>query len=543
MSQLLTNKEKLQEALNILQTKAAPPSTGGGEQATPVITINSSTGLITATAGTKSATKQLAFQAAKTITPTTTNQTAVAANTYVGGAITVTGDANLVAENIRKNETIFGVTGTYEATGGADTSDATATADEIFAGETAYGANGKVTGTFTIDSELATQNTLIPQIRAALKGKALPPGSTSNPTAPKKDVNFYDYDGTRLYSYTVEEAQALTELPPLPTQPGLICQEWNYDLDTIKSYNRAMDVGATYVTDDGKTRLYIRIESDRVASLPLYFNQSATNGVIIDWGDGSLAQTLDGIGYVNTKHTYSSIGDYVITLEVVDGDLILGGYDSEAGTIEDMLVSILGVKPYVFQPQKVEIGYGVVIIDYNAFENCFSLSSITIPNSVTSIGTEAFSDCYSLSSITIPNSVTSIDAYAFSSCYSLSSITIPNSVTSIGEGAFYYCHSLSSITIPSSVTSIGNYAFSNCSSLSTITIPNSVTSIAPKAFQTCWSILIYDFASHTSVPTLANTNTFTGISSGCKIKVPSALYAEWRAATNWSTYASHIVAV
>jgi len=119
-----------------------------------------------------------------------------------------------------------------------------------------------------------------------------------------------------------------------------------------------------------------------------------------------------------------------------------------------------------------------------AFWNC-SITSITIPNSVTSIGKGAFSDCSGLTSVTIPNSVTSIVNYAFYYCSGLTSITIPNSVTSIGEGAFQYCSGLTSITIPNSVTSIGKYAFENCSGLTSITIPNSVTSIGKYAFENC----------------------------------------------------------
>ena len=95
------------------------------------------------------------------------------------------------------------------------------------------------------------------------------------------------------------------------------------------------------------------------------------------------------------------------------------------------------------------------------------MTSITIPNSVTSIGNSAFSGCTSLTSITIPNSVTSIGPVAFGYCSSLTSITIPNSVTSIGNYAFEYCSSLTSITIPNSVTSIGGHAFYGCSKLTT----------------------------------------------------------------------------
>ena len=129
--------------------------------------------------------------------------------------------------------------------------------------------------------------------------------------------------------------------------------------------------------------------------------------------------------------------------------------------------------------------YTVTSIGERAFENCSSLTSITIPNSVTSIGEFAFSGCSGLTSITIPNSVKSIGRYAFSSCSGLTSVTIPNSVTSIGDCAFEYCEGLTSVSIPNSVTSIGWNAFNSCSGLTSITIPNSVTSIGGGAFQYC----------------------------------------------------------
>ena len=117
-----------------------------------------------------------------------------------------------------------------------------------------------------------------------------------------------------------------------------------------------------------------------------------------------------------------------------------------------------------------------------------SLTSVVIPDSVTSIGNFAFDDCSSLTSITIPDSVTSIGSSAFRGCSSLTSITIPDSVTSIGSSAFRGCSSLTSIAIGNNVTSIGYSAFSNCSSLTSITIPDSVTSIGDSAFSGCSSL-------------------------------------------------------
>ena len=105
-----------------------------------------------------------------------------------------------------------------------------------------------------------------------------------------------------------------------------------------------------------------------------------------------------------------------------------------------------------------------------AFRNLNNITSIIIPDSVTSIGDWAFSSCWGLTSITIPDSVTSIGSSAFSGCIGLISVTIGNSVTSIGDSAFSYCSGLASITIPNSVTSIGDWAFSGCGCLTSITV-------------------------------------------------------------------------
>ena len=334
----------------------------------------------------------------------------------------------------------------------------------------------------------------------------------------KSDVNFYDYDGTLLHSYSKDEFLALSALPDLPTREGLTCQGWNYTLAKAKGYVTSygvLDIGATYITDDGKTRLYIKIAANGRMNVPLYFSQTVANGVTIDWGDGSTTQTLTGTGNKNTTHTYASIGDYIITLKVTSGTLGLGNGNSA--------YSVMGSttnngKVYCNMLQKAEIGSSVTSIGNSAFKNCSSLSSIVIPSGVTSIENSAFQNCYSLSSIVIPSNVTSIGNSTFNGCYSLSSIVIPSNVTSIGNTAFNGCYSLSSIVIPSNVTSIGNSTFSYCTGMS-----------------------YYDFRASQSVPTLSNTNAFNNIPSDCKIVVPDSLYSSWTTATNWSTYKSKIV--
>ena len=127
----------------------------------------------------------------------------------------------------------------------------------------------------------------------------------------------------------------------------------------------------------------------------------------------------------------------------------------------------------------------ITSIGNNAFFNCASLENITLPNNITSIDNAAFYNCNNLTSITIPDSLTSIGKYVFSYCSSLISITIPNSVTSISDYTFWSCRKLTSITLPNSLTSIGKYVFRYCNNITSITIPNSVTSIGDYAFQDC----------------------------------------------------------
>lgn len=114
------------------------------------------------------------------------------------------------------------------------------------------------------------------------------------------------------------------------------------------------------------------------------------------------------------------------------------------------------------------------MIDHAAFHNS-AVTSVTIPDSVTSIPDSAFGFCSQLTNISIPNSVTYIGFSAFNSCTSLKSITLPSSLSTIQSEAFYNCGNLETIRIPVSVTSIGNYAFDVCPNLMTVTYPGSKT--------------------------------------------------------------------
>lgn len=191
----------------------------------------------------------------------------------------------------------------------------------------------------------------------------------------------------------------------------------------------------------------------------------------------------------------------------------------------------------------VTIPNSVVSISSNAFYGCERMTDITIPDSVTSIGDSAFYGCSKIVNITIPDSVRSLGQQAFRDCKYLQNANISNNITSINQMTFYNCVSLTQITIGNGVTEFGNAAFSGCSKLTSLVFPSGLAKISTNVFNNCRSMKFYDFTKCTSVPTLANANAFQNIPADCEIRVSMALVDEWKAATNWSTYANQIVGV
>lgn len=393
----------------------------------------------------------------------------------------------------------------------------------------------------------------------------------------ENDVTFYDYDGTIVDSYTKEEFAQLSALPSNPTHQGLTAQGWNYTLADAKTYVATygkLNIGQNYRTSDGKTRLYITLREGRLKPM---LGLGVDGSVDVDWGDGTAHDTLtesDVVYFAYKEHEYAQEGDYVITLTVTGKARIAGGVNENRLITKRGLNQNLG-QVYTSALTKVELGDNIEIGRYAfyychsltsimipnsvtsigeyAFKQCNSLTSIILPNGITTIGTYAFELCYSLANIILPNRVVNMGLYAFTNCYGLTSLTIPNRMTTINEYAFYYCHSLKTLIIPEGVTEIGNGAFRSCYSLLSVTIPSGVTSIGASAFSSGQAISFVIIPSETTVigsqafdfckgigsiefsATVAPTaySQAFGVANDCIIYIPYASQTSYLTAANY----------
>ena len=405
----------------------------------------------------------------------------------------------------------------------------------------------------------------------------------------EKDVNFYDYDGTRVYSYTAQEAQALTALPANPSHIGFTAQGWNWTLAEIKAQLTAVggvvNVGQHYVTSDGKTEIDICLDDSNYLSPWLGI---AVNGtVVVDWGDNSATSTMTGTSDSTVKtanHTYSSTGNYTIKITVSSGKFTFrnGGYvgilyiDSNTNywnnpTYSSMITDIrigsnaqigknafsqcrnltkINIPASLFVSSSdnifarspkikfVVIPSGTTSILYNTFLNCAGLERVSIPASVDTFGESAFNSCFNLDNLTFPSGLTTINKSTFYYAQSMRKIVIPSGVTTVPVQYCYYCYKMRYMTIPNTVTTISDNAFCGPYSWEVITIPASVTSIGTQSFNALYGTKEIHFKGSTP-PTLAASNSFGNFRPSCIIYVPTGSLSAYTSAQYYPSSATY----
>lgn len=337
----------------------------------------------------------------------------------------------------------------------------------------------------------------------------------------EKDVNFYTPYGDLVASYTIAEANALTELPQAPELPRLTFEEWNYDLADIQATTTPLDVGGTYTTTSGACEFDVDVNSKSGMTVSFYAPKGITS---IDWGDG----TID----TNLSHTYTTTGQYTILAYGLTsfGDNIMNSGVSSTGT-------------WNYNLKEVRIGSGVVVMNSYAFQCCQSLKYITLPTSLISYNSSSpFRYSYSLEFYVFPKGTKSIDAtYMFSRCYGLRGVSIPINLITYKNYMFERCHSLKRVILSKKSTSLYDYMFTDCYDLEKVIIGN-INSL-PYTLSGNYSLQEIDLTNCTSIPTLSSTNNLNSVNYTCKIKVPANLYESFKTASNWSTYKEYFVAI
>ena len=367
------------------------------------------------------------------------------------------------------------------------------------------------------------------------------------------DFCFWDYDGTPLYSYTMAEIQAMTELPAPPDHSQddvpLTFLYWNWTLADLKSLNCTMDIGACYRPTDGKMHWTYRLTD--ISGLTCSFTTTQTKDVVIDWGDGTTPEhwgssTENG---ANPTHTYAQAGTYHCTWEgsgrpssrmrtegnqCLVGQFVVGDNMMEvwlstywSETITDSFIetivcngtmtggtNYIGPKPkncprlkaYVFTPIS-SVGEGVL-------QNCKALELVCFSNSSYQRGNNLCAGCYNLKRARLsPNSV--YTRFAFQSC----NLSFFNGPT-LGYRSLQANHNLKRLVIKSDMGEDLFYASS------------STNNVPP--LEEIWCGL-------TTPPTLNSTKILSKITPWCKIHVPAEALTDWQEATNWSTYANYMV--
>ena len=353
--------------------------------------------------------------------------------------------------------------------------------------------------------------------------------------APYNDVNFYDYDGTIVYSYSASEFANLSALPANPTHEGLTAQGWNWTLADAKAQvavSGCLDIGQMYKTSDGKTRLYIRILDNLAMNLRLYLYQSVGRGVTIDWGDGSATEMVSGTGTKSANHTYSTIGDYVITLTVTSGTMKLGGTATNAQVITLNADADGNARACRSVLRGIAVGDDCEYNTYAIYNEHLIEYAIV---STTSGGVNYAYYCRNLKHITIPSGYDSAYARA---CSALQSISVPKSATTFGGSAFDSCPALQRVIFPNGITSIPNGVLYDCAGIVRLVIPSSVTSIGASAFRGCAGLMEIHFKP-TVPPTLMDGTVFQSVPTTCKIYVPTGYLSAYTSANNYpssSTY-------
>lgn len=457
-----------------------------------------------------------------------------------------------------------------------DTSDTTAVAADVAQGKTFHLADGSAaTGTAagaTLVTKSITANGTYDASDDGADGYSevtvnVSGGGGGGGVDPK-DVNFIDYDGQIVYAYTAAEFAELTALPENPTHDGLVAQGWNWTL--LDAQDKVADIGELvigqmYVTDDGKTRVYVNMVQGRLSPwLSLALNGTA----VVDWGDGTTPDTITGTSKnsaTNVHHEYAAAGRYVIAIDITSGSANIRSFDTSATQLlkpQNGSNSYNTTKAYAASIVKVEMGNNIGLNKY-AFGSCYAMESVTIPYGVSITADYAFTNCTSLRCVVLPSltgSSYTIGGYTFNLCTSLEMVSLPKQYTYGNQNEFYSCYALEWAAFPSVFMTVNSYYFYDCRALRALTFPSTTTTIASNALYSLATLSCLTIPSSVTAiqsnaisylsglgelhfkgatPATASSNALISLPTDCTIYVPAGTLSAYTSAANYPDPATY----
>lgn len=383
------------------------------------------------------------------------------------------------------------------------------------------------------------------------------------------EVRFVDYDGTLIKIQYVNNGESATA-PSLPTHDRLTFVEWNRDYTNI---THDLDVGALYKPTSGNTELFINVTEETGETITLNIYRTVSSGTItVNWGDGTTSNFATGTGAKALTHTYSSYGEYMISI-ITTVNYRLGGNTNSTELIRGSNeVNNFGALIKCYCSDKViELGSYCCFNTYNLEE--FTMISVTktsmycfintkqkaviIPDTVTSLGNRVATHSKHLEYLILNDVLpsystplmtnTKVKKIINSAKYNTTSIGYlvyydgceylwyPKPVNNyvFGTGFGQNCTNLRYIPIYDNCTGVTSTGFMSGSSIEKIAFPPSVTTIANQTCYNCGNLKdVYIYTD--TVPTLGGTNAFGGTNALLKIHVKPELLSEFQNATNWS---------
>ena len=362
-------------------------------------------------------------------------------------------------------------------------------------------------------------------------------------------VTVVDYDGTILYQDHLDNG-AKVYLPPAPNHAELTFQGWScadgVSTDSNGSYVTVnggdLTVGAYYTTVSGMTEVDIELVQGQNLTITCKLNGTK------DWGDG----TSDAL----TSHTYANYGTYTIKVNATSwgSNNSTSGTFGQSSTTPNYFVRAIRVGgsmntynasyalQYLFALKKISLKpITNTIVGSYFLRNCINLQALVIPQGIKTINTYAFYYLAQVMHPVVPSTVTSIGTYALMYWQQAVAISLPTGLTSFNSSVLSYAQMIRSFRLPTNLSVIGSSVFNACNALQYLKFPKTVSSIGGTAF-TSVRDCIFDFSSHTSVPTLG-AGAFNGVYATSKILVPNSLLNTWKTTTNWVTYANYIIGV